>query len=143
MSYCGFTRVLSLRRENRRRAKLEREVEAPKTESKDVILKSVADDLAGKPKDWQFNENDLNLFDERGNINYEQVKQLGSRIVSGESKVVRLNEREEQGRILGGSRNVEASLLIGASQSTSGTGGSRAQREREEKLLEEYASIRP
>jgi hypothetical protein len=118
-------------------------VEAPKTESKDVILKSVADDLAGKPKDWQFNENDLNLFDERGNINYEQVKQLGSRIVSGESKVVRLNEREEQGRILGGSRNVEASLLIGASQSTSGTGGSRAQREREEKLLEEYVSIRP
>lgn len=58
-----------------------------------------------------------NLYNKDGEIDYEQVKDVASRVISGTSKIVRLNEREERGRILGGRRNVEASIICGAETS--------------------------
>ncbi len=72
-------------------------------------------------------------------MDHEQVKTVARRVISGESKIVRLNEREERGRILGGRRNVEASLLIGANQSADKTSGRRERKTAEEKILEDYA----
>lgn len=74
-------------------------------------------------KDWQFNENELNLFDDEGNINYEELKNISDGIERGDIKIARLNEAEERGRIEGGRRNVEASVIAGTKNSPSGRTG--------------------
>ena len=115
------------------------------------ILKSVASRNASANKGVGIDLID-GIIDKEGNINYEQVRQLSSRAISGSVQIIRLNEREEQGRIRGGRRNVEASILLGAEESPSrgiearsgseqaGKRESRTQiRQRQEKLLEDYA----
>ena len=108
-----------------------------------AMLKSVvkSDDQTGEI-------NLKTLYNKDGEINYEQVKSIAGRIVSGESKIVRLNEREERGRILGGRRNVEASIICGAEARANQTKsrGSRPSRQeriennaRVEARLEKYA----
>jgi adenine/guanine phosphoribosyltransferase-like PRPP-binding protein len=87
-------------------------------------------------------EGDINLeflYNERGEIDYERVKTVSSRILSGEIQIVRLNEAEEEGRIRGGRRNVEASLLIGANESADRGSPAREKRAREEQILEKFA----
>jgi hypothetical protein len=81
------------------------------------------------------------LYDENG-VNYERVKELSSRIVSGESQTVGLDAEGERGRVYGGQRNVEASLILAASEGAvqkaspeSRSGMAR----RQENLLENYA----
>lgn len=67
-------------------------------------------------------ENDINsdaidlkkLYNKDGEFNYETVKEVAGRIGSGQLKITRLAPREEQGRIAGGRRNVEASIISGA-----------------------------
>jgi hypothetical protein len=85
------------------------------------------------------------LYNNDGEIDYEQVRNIASRIISGESKIFRLNEREEQGRIRGGRRNVEASIISGADAGTHSTTSSRSRTKRieankkVESRLEKYA----
>jgi len=48
------------------------------------------------------------------NFNFEKIQDHARRIIGGEIVLERLSPEEEQGRIRGGRRNVEASLLLGA-----------------------------
>jgi hypothetical protein len=88
------------------------------------------------------------LYNKDGEFDYEQVKEVAGRIGSGQLKITRLNSREEQGRIAGGRRNVEASVIIGADARTNQTDTRRSRPTRKEKLknnaqveshLEKYA----
>jgi len=56
------------------------------------------------------------LYTLDGDLDYDRVKEFAHWIVSGSGRIVRLNDFEERGRILGGQRNVEASLIAGASE---------------------------
>ena len=58
-------------------------------------------------------KNLVNIND-KGEIDYEKVSELAGRVLEGTARITRLNREEEQGRIAGGRRNVEASLYIGA-----------------------------
>ena len=80
------------------------------------------------------------LYNADGGIDYERVKNIAERVVSGTSRIVRLNDREEQGRILGGQRNVEASLIAAASEATDSKGfGEGGALQRSEEELEAFA----
>ncbi len=80
------------------------------------------------------------IYNLEGKIQYEIVKTIAARIISGKSRIVRLNDREEQGRILGGQRNVEASLIAGAEEGAGPEGESRRSKiQRSEEALEAYA----
>ena len=54
--------------------------------------------------------------DRRRQGKHERIKDVAQRIISGEVETERLNDRGEQGRIRGGSRNVETSLLLRAGE---------------------------
>ncbi len=80
--------------------------------------------------------------------NYEQTTNVADRIRSGEYQIERLDSAGEQGRLRGGQRNVEASLILAADEAAGGaasgnneTGlGSLADTVRRGKrLLEQYA----
>ena len=80
------------------------------------------------------------LYTQDGEFDYAQVKTTAKRIISGKSRIIRLNDGEEQGRIYGGSRNVEASLIAGAEESSSEERESRRSKiQRSEEALEAYA----
>ncbi len=80
------------------------------------------------------------LYTPDGGIDYGRVKEIADGIVSGTSRIVRLNECEERGRILGGQRNVEASLIAGASEGADSEGlGEDSALQRSEEALEAYA----
>jgi hypothetical protein len=88
------------------------------------------------------------LYNKDGEFDYEQVKNVAARIRSGEYQIDRLDSGGEQGRIAGGQRNVEASLIAGADeatgQGTSAAGKPRVEShsdtvKRQERLLESYA----
>jgi hypothetical protein len=50
--------------------------------------------------------------------NYEETTNVAGRIRSGELSIERLDNAGEQGRIRGGQRNVEASLILGADEAS-------------------------
>jgi 2'-5' RNA ligase len=88
------------------------------------------------------------LYNKDGDFDYEQVKNVAGRIGSGELEITRLAPREEQGRLAGGRRNVEASLIAGAETragqaASQGGGPNRKERiahnTRVEARLEKYA----
>ncbi len=70
-------------------------------------------------------------------INYETLRTTADAVFSGTLYIDSLSFREEQGRIKGGRRNVEATLILGASERA----GTAEQRnlEEQEKLLRDYA----
>jgi hypothetical protein len=70
-------------------------------------------------------------------INYETLRRKTDAIFSGTFYIDCLSFREEQGRIKGGRRNVEATLILGAGERA----GTAEQRnvEEQEKLLTDYA----
>lgn len=70
-------------------------------------------------------------------INYEKLRTTTDAIFSGTCYINTLSYREEQGRIKGGRRNVEASLLLGANERT-GT-AKQGNAEEQEKILKKYA----
>jgi len=75
------------------------------------------------------------LYNKDGEFDYEQVKNVAARIGSGELKSTRLNTREEQGRIAGGRRNVEASVIAGTEARTNPADARGGGQTRKEKLL--------
>ncbi len=80
----------------------------------------------------------LYTFD--GGVDYDRVKEIADWILSGACRIVRLNDFEERGRLLGGCRNVEASLIAGAEEISSPEGESRRSTvQRSEEALEAYA----
>ncbi|MFZ1699810.1 MAG: hypothetical protein WBO10_17495 [Pyrinomonadaceae bacterium] len=80
------------------------------------------------------------VYNAEGEISYEIVKAIAARIISGSCRIVRLNDREEHGRIFGGQRNVESSLIAGAEEGTSPKGESQERAvQRSEEALEVYA----
>ncbi len=58
----------------------------------------------------------IEKFDEKGNVNYEELKKISEGIERGDIAITRLDETEERGRRAGGRRNVEASDNLGASK---------------------------
>ena len=72
----------------------------------------------GEPAAQKSEINLKNLYNKDGDFDYEQVKAIADRIGSGELEITRLAPREEQGRIAGGRRNVEASVIAGADART-------------------------
>ena len=82
----------------------------------------------------------LGIYNENGSINYEHVKDAAGRIAKGELEIRRLDKGSEQGRIAGGKRNVEASIILAADERASEEAGSRTHPvERQERTLEAYA----
>lgn len=80
------------------------------------------------------------VYNAEGEIRYELVKTIAAGIISGAGRIVRLNDREEQGRIYGGQRNVESSLIAGAEEGASPEGEPRRSTiQRSEEALEAYA----
>ncbi|MDL5055903.1 LPD5 domain-containing protein [Geitlerinema calcuttense] len=86
------------------------------------------------------------LYNPERGIDYEQIKDVAGRIESGELEIGRLDPAGERGRIAGGRRNVEASLVLAANEragqktSTADRMGSHSNTIRQqEKLLEAYA----
>lgn len=85
-----------------------------------------------------------NVFSKSGQVNHEKVKRIAKQVIDGSAVIRRLNPTEERGRILGGNRNVEVSILLGAGESTSGDAQSRspnkeAEINRQIRLIEDYA----
>ena len=80
------------------------------------------------------------LYNPDGGIDYERVREIAKEIVHGTSRIIRLDDAEEQGRIFGGQRNVEASLIAGAEEGSGKEGESRRSAiQRSEEALEAYA----
>lgn len=110
-----------------------------KTELGNIALKSVADN----------NEDDAinleNLYNEGGEVNYEEVSDTAEKVISGTYQIQRLDREGESGRIKGGFRSVEASLIVGANESSvrsrsrDDSGAIRRLAEIEQQLLEDYA----
>ncbi|MFA6728994.1 MAG: hypothetical protein WCS17_12395, partial [Prevotella sp.] len=73
----------------------------------------------------------------KGEIDYDKLKEISGRIESGGSTITRLNSAEEQGRIKGGRRAIEASILTGATRRTDRRGLPPS--ESEEVILKKYA----
>lgn len=89
-----------------------------------------------------------NIYNEKGDINYEHVKNVAGRVERGEQTIRRLDTAGEQGRIAGGQRSLEATVLLGADEArrqaaSQGSGSNVESRSdtqsRQEKLLEGYA----
>lgn len=80
------------------------------------------------------------MYTQEGGVDYERIKTIAAGIMSGTIRIVRLNDNEEQGRIQGGQRNVEASLIAGAEEGSGAEGESRGSAiQRSEEALEAYA----
>lgn len=56
------------------------------------------------------------VYNDDGTVNYDKAKNVAERIRGGELEVVRLDRRGEQGRLAGGQRNVEASVILAANE---------------------------
>jgi len=46
-------------------------------------------------------------------MDYGKLSELAKRVVAGKATIARLDTAEEQGRITGGCRNVEATIILG------------------------------
>ena len=46
-------------------------------------------------------------------MEYERISELAQRVITGKATITRLDNDEEQGRIAGGYRNVEATIILG------------------------------
>jgi len=88
--------------------------------------------------------NEENIINEKGKIDYEQLKKTADAIESGFARVNRLSLAEEQGRTKGGRRNVEASLILASDRRANrGRQESNERQElinRQERLLKQYAT---
>ena len=67
--------------------------------------------------------NKASLFDGKGNIDYGKLENVAGRVRSGSLEIKRLDRQGEQGRIAGGKRNVEASLILAANERASEAAG--------------------
>lgn len=64
-------------------------------------------------------------------INYDKAKDVTRRVEQGELEIIRLDRGGEQGRLVGGARTLEATVLLGADeqryQASSQRGGSNVE----------------
>ncbi len=56
------------------------------------------------------------IFKDKGEPNYETSANVAGRIETGELEIRRLNPERERGRIKGGRRNVEATLVLAGNE---------------------------
>jgi hypothetical protein len=83
--------------------------------------------------------NEKNIFNDEGEIDYEQLERTADAVESGAARINRLSLAEESGRTKGGRRNVEASCLLVRDEKSNPSADENVKRIRQEKLLEEYA----
>ena len=78
------------------------------------------------------------IVSEGKDINFltQKIKQDAKSVINGETHIKRLSPTKEQGRIVSGQRNVEATLIAERSK---GTGNQAEQRASKESALEDYA----
>lgn len=81
----------------------------------------------------------LNTVGENNKMNYETLNEQTNKILKGAAYINRLLVEEERGRIAGGKRNVEASLIVAANERANPTEQNDVKREQQEELLKEYA----
>lgn len=72
-------------------------------------------------------------------LNLSKIKEYANKIIGGEIALTRLQPEEEQGRLLGGKRNVEATLITGRSKKTSPGIEERLSPREQEQELKNYA----
>ncbi|MDR3246957.1 MAG: hypothetical protein LBT50_11085 [Prevotellaceae bacterium] len=88
--------------------------------------------------------NEKNIINEKGEIDYGQLKRTADAVESGYSRINRLSLAEEQGRTKGGRRNVEASLILAADRRANRGRQESYERQklidRQENLLKQYAT---
>lgn len=72
---------------------------------------------------------------------YARISKQADRIITGEEYIERLSPSEEEGRVRGGKRNVEATLLLRGEEVTSDEDGFRVEEliRKQEKILKDYA----
>lgn len=75
-------------------------------------------------------------------INYEELNKYSNKIISGKIYINRLLLAEESGRIAGGERNVEASIILTTNERTDPTKQNELKRTDEEKRLRDYADYK-
>ena len=51
-------------------------------------------------------------------MDYEEISTIADRIINGTATITRLDPEEERGRIAGGRKNVEATLVLGTALAT-------------------------
>ena len=79
------------------------------------------------------------IITDRG-IDYERATTVAREVLSGKQEIRRLSPEGEQGRIAGGSRNVESTIILAGNEAASEAAGSRTHPvKRQERALEEYA----
>jgi hypothetical protein len=61
------------------------------------------------------------VVNDKKEIDYDRIVHIAEKVCNGTAEITRLNRQEEQGRIEGGRRNVEASLYLGAAKGTNQT----------------------
>ncbi|GHT87520.1 hypothetical protein FACS189474_0500 [Bacteroidia bacterium] len=74
-------------------------------------------------------------------VHYDSIRKTAKEIIEGSRRIYRLIPKGEKGRIEGGARNVEASVLIGTEERTDLSDPGRHQALIQERLLEEYAKF--
>jgi hypothetical protein len=70
---------------------------------------------------------------------YETIRKTATEVINGSRQIHRLIPKAEKGRIEGGRRNVEASILLGTSERTDLSDTSEFQALIQEQILENYA----
>jgi hypothetical protein len=80
------------------------------------------------------------LYNKNGDINYEEIQAIAEKVVSGVYKISRLTHEGENGRIRGGQRLLEASILLGAAEEASPTGVAAEEEDRYRIINRGYAS---
>lgn len=92
--------------------------------------------------DWLFNEDDIiRIIGKDGKIDYEKAREIARGIIQG--SITSNDEQRQQAQVRGGSRNVEASLVLEANERANPTPSRGRERfdaiRSQEKILERYA----
>lgn len=86
----------------------------------------------------EYTEKSVSLINSDNSINHAELEKQTISVINGTAFINTLSQEEERGRIAGGRRNVEASLLLRANETT-GT-GKRGTSEDQESILTKYAT---
>jgi len=63
-------------------------------------------------------ENAIFAIENKNSMHYDEISTIANRIINGTAAITRLDPEEERGRIAGGRRNVEATLVLGTAFAT-------------------------
>ena len=81
----------------------------------------------------------LQIVIQNNKINYEELNKYSNEIINGTIYINRLLLAEESGRIAGGERNVDASIILATNEAANPTKQNEFKRTEHEKLLKDYA----